>query len=414
MKTESNSFLSKIGSRFENPYVILPLFFALYALCSLLIWKKYDWNPSSQINFGMQFVLQNPEETPKGAIVFLGRPGDLGAGYDGQIFYYYSRMLSEFHLNWPKGFEENIRAPRIGYPFLVSAFGWFGHWGTVFGMYFLNFVLILISWFLLRDLCGERYRIYSSFYLFSPFFLGSYALLVSDAVLTGFLVIAFWFYKKEKWIWFSLFGGIAILTKEQALFLLFPLGIQSLSEKKWKNAGFIVSTLLLPFFWAVFLKLQFPHWSPTRFADFFAPLDGLIGYWKEINEPSLLSFLQVPNFETGLILFAKKFSRMPIFLLFLSGLFVLGGGSWKKGIAGRLAFFGVMFSVFSAGYVLYWSSYENVSRMFTVSIAFLILWKLEDDSIADRFYWIVTGGIFFIFLFKLALISSTLPYEIWK
>lgn len=129
-------FFSKVRTFFENPFWILPLFITLYALCSLLIWKKYHWNPSSQINFGKQFAVQNIEETPKGAVIFLGRPGDLGAGYDGQIFYYYSRMLTGFHLNWPKGFEENIRAPRIGYPLLVAAFGWFGTWGTIFGMYF--------------------------------------------------------------------------------------------------------------------------------------------------------------------------------------------------------------------------------------------------------------------------------------
>nr|OBZ99511.1 Uncharacterized protein A9P81_2472 [Leptospira interrogans serovar Copenhageni/Icterohaemorrhagiae] len=45
---------------------------------------------------------------------------------------------------------------------------------------------------------------------------------------------------------------------------------------------------------------------------------------------------------------------------------------------------------------------------------FLIFWKLEDDSVADLLYWIITGSIFLIFLFKLAFVSSILPYEIWK
>ncbi|EMY13691.1 hypothetical protein LEP1GSC043_4585 [Leptospira weilii str. Ecochallenge] len=213
-----DAFFSKTRSLFVNPLLIIPLFILLYAFSSFLIWKKYDWNPSSQINFGMQFVVQNAAETPKGAIVFLGRPGDLGAGYDGQIFYYYSRMLSEFNLNWPKGFEENIRASRIGYPLFVSVFGWFGTWGTVFGMYFLNLVLVLISWFLLRDLCGEKHRIYSSLYLFSPFLLGSYSLLVCDAVLTGFLVITFWFYKKKTDLVFFVRGNFNFNKGTSSLF----------------------------------------------------------------------------------------------------------------------------------------------------------------------------------------------------
>lgn len=409
-----NLILFRIRSFFENPKFVLPLFLIVYLLSSVLIWKKYEWNPSSQVNFGMQFVVQNPEQTPKGAVVFQSQPGDLGAGYDGQIFYFYSRMLSEFNLDWPKGFEANIRAPRIGYPLLISPFGWFGPWGTVTGMFLVNLILILSSWLLLRGLCGEKNRIDSSLYLFSPFFLGSYTLLVSDATLTSLLVFVYWLYKKERWILLSLAGAFAILTKEQALFLLFPLGLQSLLDKKWKTSLWILSTLLLPILWGFFLRVQIPEWTPTRFTDFFAPLDGFIGYWKEINDPSLFSFLQAPDFETGLTLFGKKFSRIPLFLLFLSGLFVLSSGDWKKAIANRLSFLFVLFSVFSAGYVLYWSSYENVSRMFTVSVVFLIFWKLEDDSIRDRVYWAITGSILFLFLFKLAFISRTLNYEIWK
>ncbi|EMM84139.1 hypothetical protein LEP1GSC037_3661 [Leptospira interrogans str. 2006001854] len=49
--------------------------------------------------------------------------------------------------------------------------------------------------------------------------------------------------------------------------------------------------------------------------------------------------MQVPNLKTSLVLFAKKFSRLPLFLLFLAGLFVFCSGNWKKGIAGRLSFF---------------------------------------------------------------------------
>ncbi|WP_408611592.1 AZOBR_p60025 family cell surface glycopolymer formation protein [Leptospira ainlahdjerensis] len=405
---------ARIRYQLESPKFVLPFFLILYILSSILIWKKYDWNPSSQINFGMQFVVQNPERTPKSAVIFQSQPGDLGAGYDGQIFYFYSRMLSEFNLEWPKGFEANIRALRIGYPLLISPFGWFGLWGNVAGMFLVNLILILSSWFLLRNLCGEKYRIGSSLYLFSPFLLGSYALLVSDATLASLLVFVYWLYKKEKWILFSFAGALAILTKEQALFLLFPLGLQSLLERKWKTSFWIASTLTLPILWAFFLKVQIPEWSPTRFADFFAPLDGFAGYWKEINEPSLFSFLHAPDFETKLTLFAKKFSRVPLFLLFLSGLFVLSSGDWRKGLGNRLSFFLVMFSIFSAGYIFYWSSYENVSRMFTVSIVFLIFWKLEDETISDRIYWIVSGCILFLFVFKLAFISRTLQYEIWK
>lgn len=379
-----------------------------------MIWKKYGFNPSAQINFGFPFVQQNAERTPPRAVVFLGQPGDSGAGYDGQIFYYYSRMLSEFNLNWPVGFETNIRAPRIGYPLLVAPFGWFGKWGTVFGMYAVHVCLILFSWILIRDLCGENKRLYSTFYLFSPFLLGSYALLVSDAALCAFLVFAFWSYKKEKTFLFSLTAGTALLIKEQALFLLFPMGIQSLLDRNVRSTFAVLGSLALPIVWGLFLKVQFPEWTPTRFADFFDPLRGFIGYAKEISEPAFYTFLKDADWENGTVLFAKRFSRVPIFLLFLAGLFVSGTGSWKRSPGLRLSFFLVLFSVFSAGYVLYWVSYENVSRMFTVSVPFLIFWKLEDDTISDRPFWILCGAILFLFLFKLSFVSGTLPFILWE
>ena len=39
------------------------------------------------INFGMEFAVQNKEKMPDRAVVILGNKDDLGAGYDGQIFY---------------------------------------------------------------------------------------------------------------------------------------------------------------------------------------------------------------------------------------------------------------------------------------------------------------------------------------
>ncbi|WP_425460700.1 AZOBR_p60025 family cell surface glycopolymer formation protein [Leptospira gomenensis] len=398
----------------ENRNLCAAAFLILYSFSSFLIWKKYGYNPSAQINFGFPFVQQNTERTPRQAVVFLGQPGDSGAGYDGQIFYYYSRMLSEFNLEWPAGFETNIRAPRIGYPLLVAPFGWFGKWGTVFGMYAVHVCLILASWILIRDLCGKEKRIYSTFYLFSPFLLGSYALLVSDAALCAFLVFTYWSYKREKWFLFSLTAGAALLIKEQALFLLFPMGIQSLLDKNTRFTFSVLGALILPLVWSLFLKIHFPEWTPTRFADFFDPLQGFIGYAKEISETAFYTFLKTADWETGTILFAKRFSRVPIFLLFLTGLYVLKTGSWKLAIGLRFSFFLVLFSVFSAGYVLYWVSYENVSRMFTVSVPFLIFWKLEDDSISDRPFWLVCAAILCLFLFKLSFVSGTLPFLLWE
>ncbi len=386
------------------------IFFLIYLTASLLVWKKYGWNPSSQINFGKEFVKQNAEETPKGAIVFLGEEGNLGAGYDGQIFYYYSRMLSNFSLDWPKGFETSFRAPRIGYPLLVSPFGWVGPLGTVFGMYFLNLALLAGSYLAFRNLLPEGKKFLAAFYLLSPFTLGSYILLVSDAVMVGLLVLSYWAYKKEKFLLFSLLGGLSVLTKEQSLFLLFPLGLEAIYRKEWRKTLWIGSVLLLPGLWSLYLRTQFPNWTPAGLGQFFDPLGGILGYLGEIRD----SFL---NFQTadsgGFRGLAKKFSRFPLLVLLLTGLFLLLRGRIKLGFPFRLGFGIAIFTVFAGGYVLYWATYENVSRMFTVTVPILLLWHAEDENLPVWPYLGLCGLVLVLFFVKLAVISKPLQFIVW-
>lgn len=61
-------------------------FFLIWGVSTLGYWKKYEWNPTSMVNFGYEFAMQNQAETPEKAVLFKGEAGDLGAGYDGQIF----------------------------------------------------------------------------------------------------------------------------------------------------------------------------------------------------------------------------------------------------------------------------------------------------------------------------------------
>ncbi|EQA46285.1 putative membrane protein [Leptospira broomii serovar Hurstbridge str. 5399] len=406
----SGDFYRKIYKLLENQNTLILLFIFIYSLSSLLVWKKYDWNPTSQINFGKEYCDLNSLQVPKGAIVFHGEEGNLGAGYDGQIFYFYSRMISGLALDWPNGFETSVRAPRIGYPLLAAPFGWLGPYGTIFGMYFLHIFFMIISFLAIRDLLPNRQKILSVFYLFSPFALGSYILLVSDTILISLLVFAYWAYKKERFILFSLVGGLALLTKEQALFLLFPLGVDSLLKKDFRRSLWILTSLVLPGLWNLFLKFKFPEATPARFADFFDPLGGIIGYLREIYG---LMVGSVP-LDGGLFRsLAKKFSRFPLLILFLSGCTLLFRGDWKKGFPFRLGFALTMFSIFSAGYILYWATYENISRMFTVSIPLLILWQAEDDRLSAWHYWGICGIVLILFFVKIAFIAKPMTNSIW-
>ncbi len=385
----------------------LLLFTGLYGLCILTIWKRYDFNPTCMVNFGKEFALQNPDYTPKGAIVMLGGKNDLGAGYDGQIFYYFSRPLSEFHLRWPKGFDESYRAPRIGYPFLVSIFGIFGMNAAIFGMYFWNLILFFLSFLALREITNHN-RLWTLLYLLSPFSLGSFSVLVSDSVMVSLLILSYYFYKKEKYTLFAILGGLAVLTKEPALFFLFPLGLHAVWERSWKKMIAVASTLLFMIAWQMYLKFTFPQWEAGRLTEFIQPLDGITFYLREIyhtfSAPS-----EIRDFR-GI---ARVLGRFPLLLLFVLGIALLFSGNLRKGWVFRLSMALILFMIGSADYYHFWSVYENISRMFTLSVPVLILWKQEDPSIPASPYAATVLLVLIFFLMKILLVSQPLPYELF-
>lgn len=388
----------------KNQLLSIILFFILWGLSTISYWKKYEWNPSSMVNFGHEFALQNQIETPSNSILFKGETGDLGAGYDGQIFYYFSRPLANFNLNWPKGFDESYRAPRIGYPLLIAMFGVFGKGLAIFGMYFWNIFLILVSYFYLRKLLNEETKPYAILYLLSPFALGSYYVLVSDSVMISLLIIAYYFYVNEKWIRFILLSSLAILTKEPALFLLFPIGLSALIHKDWKKMIVVGSVLVIPVCWHLYLSYRFPNWRPGRLTDFILPFEGLISYmetiWRQLATGSNLKE------------FARLFSRFPLVVLFFLGAFLPLTGKLNKGWEFRISFLLIMFMVATAGYYHFWSVYENVSRMFTLSIPVLLLLMNADKQLRKQEYILVTLLILFLFIIKVLFISKQMSYQV--
>lgn len=388
----------------SKQWLTIFVFLLLWGITSVSYWKKYDWNPSSMVNFGHEFALQNKSETPENAILFKGEAGDLGAGYDGQIFYYFSRPLSNFNLNWPKGFDESYRAPRIGYPMLVGIFGLFGKTSAIFGMYFWNITLILISYFYLRKLLDDEVKPYAILYLLSPFALGSYYVLVSDSVMVSILIIAYYYFVKEKYLIFVLLSSLAILTKEPALFLLFPLGLAALFRKDWKKMIVVGSVLVIPICWHLYLSYRFPNWRPGRLTDFILPFEGLISYMESIWRQLAVG--------TNIKELARLLSRFPLVVLFFLGVFLPFTGKLNKGWEFRISFLFVLFMIGTAGYYHFWSVYENVSRMFTLCIPILLLLFNEDRTIRKQEYLLVTILILFLFLIKVLFISKQMNYQV--
>jgi hypothetical protein len=397
--------MSKIISILEKSYIRYSLFALVYIVVTTSLWKKYNYNPTSMINFGMEFAIQNKEKMPDGAVVIMGSKDDLGAGYDGQIFYFYSRTISELNMNWPKGFDESYRAPRIGYPLLVGIIGFLGKTASVYGMYFVNLSLFLLSYILLRRILDEDKKIFSLFYLLSPFSLGSYAVLVSDSVMVSLVIIAYYFYLEEENMYFVLVASLAILCKEPALFLFFPLGVKAILEKRVPKALLIVSVLAIPIMWHLYLKVTFPNWRATRLTDFILPLEGIITYSKSI----IASVGTTTDYKE----LARLLSRFPLLVLLVTGTAILFTGNIKRGIEFRLGIALVFFMVSTASFYHFWSVYENVSRMFTLSIPLFILLKNEEEDTKTGSYFFLTFIILILFLVKVIAIQKAQGYTIW-
>ena len=397
--------MSKIISILEKSYIRYSLFALVYIVVTTSLWKKYNYNPTSMINFGMEFAIQNKEKMPDGAVVIMGSKDDLGAGYDGQIFYFYSRTISELNMNWPKGFDESYRAPRIGYPLLVGIIGFLGKTASVYAMYFVNLSLFLLSYILLRRILDEDKKIFSLFYLLSPFSLGSYAVLVSDSVMVSLVIIAYYFYLEEENMYFVLVASLAILCKEPALFLFFPLGVKAILEKRVPKALLIVSVLAIPIMWHLYLKVTFPNWRATRLTDFILPLEGIITYSKSI----LTSVGTTTDYKE----LARLLSRFPLLVLLVTGTAILFTGNIKRGIEFRLGIALVFFMVSTASFYHFWSVYENVSRMFTLSIPLFILLKNEEEDTKTGSYFFLTFIILILFLVKVIAIQKAQGYTIW-
>ncbi|MCE9501374.1 MAG: hypothetical protein K8R21_12880 [Leptospira sp.] len=389
----------------DNSKTIIGIFIALYGIVTIANWKRYNFNPSSMVNFGLEFAEKNKSLMPENAIVITGNKDDLGAGYDGQIFYFYSRTISNLSNDWPKGFDESYRAPRIGYPFLVAFFGIFGKYGNVFGMYFVNLTLFVLSFLALRKILSDENRHLSLLYLISPFSLGSYSVLVSDSVMVSLVIIAYYFYVTEKYLYFSILGGLAIVTKEPALFILFPLGIEALINRNLKKIFWVFSVLLIPVIWQAYLKFTFPNWSPTRLTEFILPLEGITSYFGELAH-------NVSDFK-GVKPLTRSFSRLPLFFLFALGIYTIFSGKIRNGYAFRIGAALTMFMVGTAGYYHFWSVYENISRMFTISIPIFILLKNEDEQAKTDFYFLLVIAILALFILKIIFIQQTQDFTIW-
>ena len=234
--------------------------------------------------------------------------------------------------------------------------------------------------------------------------MGSYSVLVSDSVLVSLVILSYYFYLKESYLPFFLLASLSILTKEPAFFLYFPLGLMELKDKNWKKSTVILSTLVIPILWHVYLRITFPDWKPTRILSFILPFEGIISYLK-----FLLSSTSSGDWKE----MARAFSRFPLVIVLVVGIYSAIAGNWKNGTVYRIGLLLNFLLVILAGYYHFWSVYENVSRMFTLSIPLMILLAKEDGVTSRIYYFIMVKIILLLFLVKIGFIQKAQEYFIW-
>ncbi len=402
----------------------------VYLVSAAAVLARYEFNPSSLVRFGEYYARQNPDLIPEGAVIFIGNEEHGGNGYDGQIFYFFGRTLFSPGA-WPAGFNNAYRAPRIGYPFLAGLFSVFGSGGVVCGMILTQISLIAFSALCLFRLLHPDRRYLLLFYVISPFNLQCFTLLVSDSVMISLCVIGWYLLNRAvesqdscginrkgcrratalyllSWIFFSL----ALLTKESALFFLFPLGLAALLRLRYAQIAVVAGTLLPYILWQLYLRQAHGMVPAGVLKIFLSPLDGILG----LADASLFAaadFLRTPGGAAAGAL-VKISARILLLLMIPAAIYTLFSGRRSQLLPFRLALVLLLASVIIADYYYFWGIYENISRMFTLIVPILILLKNQDDESYTAPAFGILSVLFVMVFIRIVFLTPQFPYEIYK
>ncbi len=400
---------------------------ALYGLCALALLVRYDGNPSVLFRFGHYYADQNPQLIPPGALVFLGEERFGGNGYDGQIFYYYSRTLFVSG-EWPVGFNNAYRAPRVGFPLFGAPFVPLGSWAVLSALVLSQLALILAGGLAFHRLLPEGGKAILLLYVLSPFMLQSALLMVSDSIVAALLLCGLYFYCGGRspfdregsgeirlepirlpWMLAAwLIFAWALLTKESSVFLLAPLGLHALWIRDIRRAGLLIATLVPYVAWQLYLREAHGMVPAGVLRVFLSPLDGILGLTAETGR----ALAQVLRLETaGVVALAKLSARGLLVLLIGTAAYAAHFSIRRRSVVFGAAVGLSLASVLIADHYYFWSVYENISRMFTPLVITMALLVAADRTIPVRpFVW-VFGVLTVMVVARALFFVPAFPYE---
>lgn len=351
----------------------------LFSFFIFLKIRHYDYNLSSLIGIWEGFRDANPLYIPQGFVVLKD------GGYDGQFFFLLSRYIYEFDsLGFPILDSFYFRFHRLGLSLLV---GLPTHWIGItsyplFTLLFLSTVH-LISFYLLSSVLSLKNKYLSLYFLFSPFsFLGiqllvSDPLLISLCIISAYLILIVSTKKQPRYpvlILGMLLFSLSLIVRETSLFLIIPILIYAAFNKDYSKVLFLIPAFLVYIgflVWTQNISVPEPGTLPLKFIDmvdypllgFFKSLEFSEGFnWKQLTRDSikffhLVLFIQLTLNLWNIVKYAKtdKSQAFQLGLLLFPVACCLG-----------------IITIAEQGY---WRSFDNMTRMFTITIPPIILAK---------------------------------------
>ncbi|HMW03828.1 MAG TPA: hypothetical protein PK079_03540 [Leptospiraceae bacterium] len=407
---------SKIVLNKISPVYFISGYLLLVSLLTYIKITPYDLNLSSLIGLWQGFANLNSHLIDNNFIVFYD------GGYDGQFFYLISKQLFMNGLeNLPILDSFFIRFNRLGLSLLAGTFSYvigFQYYAiiTLLVLHFIH----LMAFILIRKILSNENKYLSLYFLFSPFALNSNLLLVSDSLLASFIVFSIYALDKYTIIqvsqstkkelsWSSLFLLLFILIflcliKESGIVILFSLLFVSLIENGTRNIFPILFSIILYLLIINLLKISINPNPGTNPLSFLQLIDfPLFGFFKSIQfHPSM-----------DIKSLFREMAKFPVFIFFiLLTLNLLNIKTPRK----LFLSIPILFVLFTSGIgeVGYWLSFDNISRMFTISIPWIILLK-EDDSAHNDYYALAFSIILLLLLIiRIVYIKTPMRYYFFQ
>ncbi|MCE9500725.1 MAG: hypothetical protein K8R21_09525 [Leptospira sp.] len=410
---QRNTFYSVRETLQAHPSIYVLLYLLLEAVLILFKIRPYDYNINSLIGIWDGFIKLNQPYLERGLVIFKD------GGYDGQFFYFISKFLYNPELTTLPVLDSfYLRFSRIGFPLITGFFVKFtGFWLYSWITLFLLNALHIISYFLVRSRCAGENKNLSLFYLFSPFAMNSNLLLVSDSFMVSFAVIGIYFIENGGGNFFSgrneidrrpliigiFFLFIGLFIRETALFIILPVLLLFLMKRK-----FIVAfSVCIPI--AIFLGFNgfirsipdlYPGTNPLGFTDL---MDyPFFGFFKSFDWAGSMDIRG----------WFREFAKLPVFLFFI--LLFLNFSNIRS--INELVFSIPLLLIFLQVTVAeegYWRSFDNISRMFTLSIPVIILLKNSKKGYNDYYLLPFSVVILALLVFRMLWIKGQMNFYIY-